>query len=316
MLPYPTPLVSIWITAYNHEKFIAEAIEGVLMQQTNFAFEIVIGEDCSADRTREIVLTYKNKYPNKIRLFLPNHNLGMIPMFKASYNLCTGYYVAWLDGDDYWTDPLKLQKQVDFMEANADFVLCFHNIRYVDHIRGIEYGYAGPNHKNPDNTLSVKHILHTHNQIFTLSVLYRNVLGAYLPDWFYTLPFPDLGFYFLLSKHGKIKYIDEVMGVYRVHKEGSFSGLTNQLKFNKSITFFKLLKENLDYLSKDKINRIIGYYYYRLVKNDIKKFSFREAYLNLKYLITYDSAVLKQNKTDLAKLILKIPVSILKNLIR
>src|SRR5688500_13476797 len=110
--------VSVWITTYNHEKFIAEAIESVLRQQPSLSYEIVIGEDCSTDRTREIVLSYKEKYPDKIILYLPKQNTGMVQMTKKSYSFCTGRYVAWLDGDDYWVDPFKLQKQVDFLEAN------------------------------------------------------------------------------------------------------------------------------------------------------------------------------------------------------
>src|SRR4028118_1050538 len=120
-------LVNVWMASYNHEKYIAEAIEGVLMQRTDFDFDLVIGEDCSTDLTRQIVLSYKEKYPEKIRLVLPDKNLGMNQMFEATYSLCTAPYVAWIDGDDYWTDPLKLQKQFDFLEKHREFVFCFHN---------------------------------------------------------------------------------------------------------------------------------------------------------------------------------------------
>lgn len=239
------PLVSIWITTYNHEKFISEAIEGVLMQKTNFSYEMVIGEDCSTDGTREILLGYKEKYPDKIQLFLPEQNLGMIPMFEATYSLCRGSYVAWLDGDDYWTDPYKLQKQVDFLEANPDFVMCFHNIRFLDHTKNKEFNHGGPQFTGINNTLFIEHILHNHNQVFALSVVYRNVLPEKLPDWFYQLPFPDWGFYTLLVAHGKIKYFPDIMGVYRIHKAGSYSGLSQQEKFNQMITFFNLLKSKL-----------------------------------------------------------------------
>jgi glycosyltransferase involved in cell wall biosynthesis len=308
------PLVSIWMTTYNHEAFIAQAIEGVLMQQTNFPYEIVIGEDCSTDRTREIVLGYKKQYPEKIRLFLPDRNLGMKPMFEASYSLCSGRYIAWLDGDDYWTDPLKLQKQVDFMEANPDFVLCFHNIKYLYQARSTEYDFAGPSCKEADNTLSLKHILNNHNHIFALTVLHRNVLGKSLPDWFYTLPYPDWGFYFLLVEHGRIKYLDEVMGVYRVHKQGSYSGLNKQLKFASIITFFKLLKENMGGLPKENINQIIGHLYYKLFKWNIKNLNIREATRNLKYIHAHDTGILKQKKIKMARLLLQVPINMAKKI--
>ena len=123
------PLVSVWITAYNHEKYIAEALDGVLNQQTNFDYEIVLGEDGSTDRTREIVLAYQKKYPGKFKLFLPEKNMGMLEITKPTFEMCTGKYIAFLDGDDYWTDPLKLQKQVDLLEANPDISFCYHNAK-------------------------------------------------------------------------------------------------------------------------------------------------------------------------------------------
>ena len=100
---------------YNHEKFIAEAIEGVVMQKTNFQFELVIGEDCSTDNTRAICIEYQKKYPDIIRLRLPETNQGMMLNWINNINSGRGKYIALCDGDDYWTDPYKLQKQVDFM---------------------------------------------------------------------------------------------------------------------------------------------------------------------------------------------------------
>lgn len=115
------PLVSVWMITYNHEKFIAQAIDSVIMQKTNFDYEIVIGEDCSTDRTREIVLEYKAKHPDKFKLLLQEKNVGMMQNFIVTLKTCNGKYIALLEGDDYWTDPLKLQKQVDFLQANLVF---------------------------------------------------------------------------------------------------------------------------------------------------------------------------------------------------
>lgn len=114
-------LLSVCMTTYNQEKYIAQAIESALMQKTNFDFEIVIGEDCSTDRTKEIVANYARKYPDKIKSILNERNIGIIPNFVNTLNNCSGKYIAILDGDDYWTDPYKLQKQVDFLEANPDY---------------------------------------------------------------------------------------------------------------------------------------------------------------------------------------------------
>ena len=121
------PLVSVFMMAYNHEKYISEAIEGVLMQNTNFDFDIVIGEDCSTDNTRQIILDYQRKYPGKFKLLLHKENIGAMANQQAVFSACTGKYIAICEGDDYWTDPYKLQKQVDFLEDNNGFVICFTN---------------------------------------------------------------------------------------------------------------------------------------------------------------------------------------------
>lgn len=130
------PLVSIGLMTYNHEAFIAKAIESVLMQETNFTYELVIAEDCSTDRTREIILNYKKKYPNLIRLLLQDQNVGMKKNSNDLRRACWGKYRANLEGDDYWIDPGKLQKQVDFLESHPDFVAIGGDFTCID-----DYGY-------------------------------------------------------------------------------------------------------------------------------------------------------------------------------
>lgn len=125
------PLVSVRTVTYNHEKYIAQCLEGILMQRTNFPFELVIGEDCSTDRTREIVLAYENKYPDKIRAIVSERNVGVAQNALRVMRACQGKYHAFCEGDDYWIDPLKLQKQVYFMEAHQDVTMCFHNALVV-----------------------------------------------------------------------------------------------------------------------------------------------------------------------------------------
>lgn len=258
--------VSVWITTYNHEKFIAKALDSVLMQETKFEYEIIIGEDCSTDNTRQVVIKYKDNHPDKIRLFLPKHNLGMIAMAKATYELCTGEYIAWLDGDDFWTNPSKLQMQVDFLEENPDYVLIFHNKKELNQIDGTFNVFDGPI-RNDDDSLSMIHFLNEVNPIYSGSVLHRNILGEKLPEWIYSLPYLDLVIYYLLLPNGKFKYIDEVMGVYRVHKGGDWSGKTLYQQLSATVLFYQILLKNLDYLKKNK-----GYY--KKLKSRISVLSF------------------------------------------
>ena len=132
-------LVSVCMITYNHEKYIAQAIDSVIMQKTNFDYEIVIGEDCSTDRTREIVLEYKTKHPDKIKLLLQEKNVGMMQNFIDTLKACSGKYIALLEGDDYWTDPNKLQKQVDFLEVNTEYALSATRYKIFDENKEIYY---------------------------------------------------------------------------------------------------------------------------------------------------------------------------------
>jgi len=114
------PLVSVWMTTYNHEPYIARAIEGVLMQKTAFPLELVIGEDCSTDRTREIVLEWQKRRPDVIRVIASDRNVGLFENDRRVNRALRGKYVAFCEGDDYWIHPRKLQMQVDIMEAHPD----------------------------------------------------------------------------------------------------------------------------------------------------------------------------------------------------
>ena len=213
--------VSVLTITYNQEQFIGQAIESALMQETDFDFEIVIGEDCSTDRTREIVLDYKRRFPDKIRLLLQEKNLGAYPNAVQSLSLCQGDYITVLDGDDYWTSPHKLQKQVDFLDSHSDYVMCFHNAQVIH-----EDGSKAPHNRYPDSmksTYVLEDILN-HTYILPVSVMFRNgLVDAELPEAFKGLPICDWLRFILVAQHGKIGYSEEVMGVYRVHAGGIFS---------------------------------------------------------------------------------------------
>ncbi|HSJ69311.1 MAG TPA: glycosyltransferase [Anditalea sp.] len=272
------PKVSVWLTTYNHEAFIGRALESILMQKTSFSYEIVIGEDCSTDNTRQIVKSYKSKYPDKLRLFLPDQNLGMVAMFKASYEMCHGHYVAWMDGDDYWIDPYKLQKQVDFLDSNPEYVLHFHKVNILKSNKEIYDGYAPPK-MNSDFSLEIKHLLKGYNPIASSSVLHRNVLKGKLPDWFFDLVFLDYSFYLFLLRYGKFKYSKEKMSIYRVHEGGAYSGRETSDNMADMIRFAHQLKQYFPEIKSKDINAMIGYQYYKKLLKSIESGSFS----NIKY---------------------------------
>ncbi len=125
------PMVSVLIVSYNHENYISKALDAVLIQKTNFNYEIVIGEDCSTDNTRKIILDYADKYPEKFKVILQEKNVGAIANEIDVYKKCIGKYIAICEGDDYWIDINKLQNQVDFLEKNNKVSMVFTN-RYIE----------------------------------------------------------------------------------------------------------------------------------------------------------------------------------------
>lgn len=218
-----SPKVSVLMVTYNQEQFIAQAIEGALMQNTDFDFEIVIGEDCSEDSTRSIVEDYAKRFPEKIRLLLQPHNVGGNSNFASVYQMCRGQYVAFLEGDDYWTDPSKLQQQVDFLDSHPDYSLCFHWVDVFYQETGkIEHLGLGPPVIKPYYT--VDDLLKYTVFIPTCSAISRNKIFDRFPDWYWESIMGDFILYLLIAQRGKIGFLDTSMGMYRVHKGGICGG--------------------------------------------------------------------------------------------
>lgn len=211
--------LSVHIVTYKHEDFIAQALDGVLMQQVNFDYEIVIGEDCSPDRTGEIVREYAARHPDKIRALPREKNLGGRKNWLDVLANCRGEYIALLDGDDYWTSPYKLQKQVDLLDARPDLVSCFHPVTVTD-ITGRQEDYVlYPPDRRPEYKLAD---LGEKNFMMTCSVVFRNGLMKEVPEPLKTAPMGDWLLHSYNAQFGGIGYIDEDMGRYRVHPGGVF----------------------------------------------------------------------------------------------
>ena len=208
------PFVSIYMITYNQEAFIEQAIESVMIQETNFEYKLFVGEDFSSDNTREICKKLKEKYPDKIELFLNEKNLGANKnaklIFKATFE-SGAKYIALLEGDDYWTDSLKLQKQVDFLEANPDYVLCFHPISILKTNGEIVDDFITI---VPENHETIETLARLGNYVHTPSVLFRNVIKEF-PFEFEQSPIGDYFLYMMVAKHGKLKYLKDKMAVYR-----------------------------------------------------------------------------------------------------
>jgi glycosyltransferase involved in cell wall biosynthesis len=212
-------LVNICMLAYNHEDYIIESIESILNQITDFSLLLIIGEDKSTDRTREICMEYADRFPDKIKLITSVSNVGMMQNFVRTYKACEGKYIAFCEGDDYWTDPYKLQKQVDFLEANPEYSGCFHNVKIkMDSYKGEHREWVLHN-SLPKDTFNTEDVLGPWF-IASPSVVFVNYTDFVLPDWFFNCVYGDLPYILLLTLRGNFKYIDEVMAVYRKHDKG------------------------------------------------------------------------------------------------
>lgn len=216
-----TPKVSVRMVAYNHERFIGEAIDSVLRQKVDFPYEIVIGEDCSTDNTRGILEEYRRRHPGIIRLLLNEKNRGSRCTTYRAREACRGKYIAFLDGDDYWTSPDKLQRQADLLDRNPDLTISCHQARIIqaDGREGPVYpGGAGP--LNP--VLSIKDAL-VQNVMPSCSMFFRNGIVGALPREFRRVPMGDLPIQLCCLTKGNAGYIAEIMGAHRFHSEGMWT---------------------------------------------------------------------------------------------
>lgn len=209
-------LLSICLITYNHEKYIREAIEGILIQKTNFDIELVIGEDSSSDKTRDICEEYVQKYPQLIKLLPKTKNLGMMPNFIRTYNACQGEFIALIEGDDYWTDPEKLQKQVDYLIQNPNCSLCAHDVNLVYENVPEVYPFQAVWTKD---RFEFKDIFGCHF-ISTLSLVFRKKQLGELPIWFNHLIIGDVPIIMILASKGYGHYFLEKMAVKRKNEGG------------------------------------------------------------------------------------------------
>lgn len=292
------PFVSICCITYNQEKYIAQCLDGFLMQKTTFPFEIVISNDCSTDNTYEIINKYKEKYSYLFKDVSPSKNLGSINNFYYTLSECTGKYIAFCEGDDYWIDENKLQMQVDFLENNSEYGMCYTKTKKWNELKQCYSGLFGSGEPEFEK------LMLEGNRIPTLTVCLKSeLMSRYLKDiepkkkgWL----MGDIPMWLYFAYNSKIKFLDEITAVYRVLEKSAshFDDINSQLDFNEScfaLREFYIKKYNLTYdltfiydRSKLKI------YLYNLMNkynSNIAK-SFRECYKestykDIKYYIYY-----------------------------
>lgn len=279
-------MVSVCCTTYNHKEFIGQAIESFLLQETSFRYEIVIGDDCSTDGTTEILRSYKEKYPDKIKLILPEKNRGAHLNTINTLNACEGKYIALCDGDDYWTNPQKLQKQVDFLENNSEYIICCHYTRVIDIHNNtlnmeanpvpLEYTYhdllVGRQVETKTATLVYHNIPEVHELL--QKPWYPN---CYAADKFFKL-------FATFNTGRKIYVMPEVMSCYRNHAGGVWSMIKNEARMEMVISDFNLIIRRFTYHGMQK-KMLLLLYIKRYILFELRRSRLRKAFDTVKYLL-------------------------------
>lgn len=216
-----SPKVSIVVLTYQQVDYIEQCLDGILMQRTAFPIEVLVGDDGSTDGTRELCMRYARDHPEKVKLFLreqsdrnPAHPPGRDNLL-ALLHAATGEYITRCDGDDYWTDPDKLQQQADHLDAHPDHAACFHWVQAIDEHTGsaerLYGGYASKSHFTMEDTMSVRSICHPS------SFMYRHKALPTLPLWLGRVISADMAMYSMVAASGALFCIQAMMGVYRKH---------------------------------------------------------------------------------------------------
>lgn len=262
------PIVSICCVTYNHENYISEAIEGFLIQETDFPFEIIIRDDCSTDITAEIVKSYADKYPNLIKPIFETENQfseGVRPM-PVVMNASVGKYIALCDGDDYWTDPLKIQKQYDFLSKNDDYAICYSSSTVIN-----DKGEVLIQNKNfGDSTQNM--LIAGRGYAITSTVMFKRF------DWYdwqdAETSNGDVYLWHCLGLVGHCKFLEDIKNsVYRVHENGFWSGRGNKNKLDCLIATHEVIKRSIEekLMNNEEILKSHNEFYYILINDFLKK---------------------------------------------
>jgi glycosyltransferase involved in cell wall biosynthesis len=252
------PLVDVNIAVYNHAPYLKQTLDSVLTQKTNFPFRLLIGDDFSTDGSREILMDYEKKFPAQVKVIYQEKNLGFTSADtngQIIFRNSTAKYIAFLDGDDYWTDPDKLQKQVDFLENNPGYVACSSNVyeKVGDELQPMEV------YKNE----FAFNDLADGNSLYTSSVLFKNIIQ--LPDWYAECKMGDWIIWLLLTQNGLIYNFTEKMAVYRVHNRGIWISKGKEKNIKDMIAAYQILIRKLHPGFKKRLKQGAKQYYSQLL---------------------------------------------------
>lgn len=246
------PRVSVILVTYNHEAFIAQALDSVLSQSTDFPYEIIITDDCSTDRTVEIVEAAAASAPDRIRLVRSAVNTNTNIVSMRAIDMAQGEFVALLDGDDFWTSPDKLSKQMTFLDEHPNCAMCFHDVIMVDSAgRNIAPSYRA----KMRGTIAEYDDIVRSNFIPGPSPMIRRSCIAPQPSWLVDAEFGDWPLYLLAAERGAIGFLDEILAAHRIHADGYWNAMGEERQIEECVQFLQRVRREADPLRRPAVNR-------------------------------------------------------------
>jgi glycosyltransferase involved in cell wall biosynthesis len=234
--PRSTPLVSVAITTYNSSNYLSRSLDSVLKQRTNFPIEIVIGDDCSTDSTVSVARAYQQQHPDVIQVIARSKNLGMCRNYYETFEQCRGRYIAWLDADDYWTDPEKLAIQAETLESDSSIKVCCHYVQWVTSDGVVErekFPTIAP------GRYGLSEIIH-HNFLPSPSVMFRNGIHRGLPSWYFDIaPTTDWPLHVVAALSGDIVLLDRIMADYMLTPGSSYMSKGSLFWYKNDARFYE-----------------------------------------------------------------------------
>lgn len=236
------PRASVFVLTHDHVDWIGQALDSALAQQAPFEFELLVADDFSTDGTREKVLEYAERHPDRIRTFLPDRNLGIAGVWLQAARRCRGEYVAILEGDDYWTSPDKLAKQVGLLDRNPGWSTCFH--------RATLFFDDGSRPSRPATPAFSKTVFDLDDILRScfipfLTVVFRRDVLAGVPEWLFGYRWFDWLFHVWCARRGAIGFLDEDMAAYRVHAAGNWSARSRVAQLEEDLNVYARLAEEI-----------------------------------------------------------------------
>lgn len=270
------PKVSAVIITYNQGKFLEDAIRSVMMQEASFAFDLVIGDDCSTDETEEICRRWQAKFPSRIRVLRTSENSGGALNILNALAACEGKYTAFLEGDDFWIDTKKLQVQFDFMEANPQIVICGHSTIRLNHEEGL---CIFPEPSYPSRVFSLHNIFVEGAYLHSNSFFFKKGTFHPTPDWFFQSVCGDISMLTIATTKGHGYVLEAPLGVHRASRSGTWFNRSPEEKLRVYVGHLILMKK--EFPEDSDVPRQIVRFQTKLMLNVFRNRGFRAAFLEL-----------------------------------